>query len=249
MVYGTGWYYPSSVYWDSMNSPAYWHYGQTYGYNTGYHPAGAYYGGRGGFYGGRGGRYGWGRGYGYGGWGGYYGGRTTIEIESPTVNYNHGYGSAWEGPLQTTPGDPSEAADRSLDQFLPKKKVDGKEQFVKTSKEDAAKAATISASSLYASTSLSSNRFSGPDGEVYKHEGEEWAQYSEGNWDTMNAMQQKQQYEPRPQQKKQTRNYGGYVPAHKKTLSRAELDRQELARLEGMENYSKYRMEKESGNQ
>jgi hypothetical protein len=29
-------------------------------------------------------------------------------------------------------------------------------------------------------------------------------------------------------------------------LSRAELDRQELARTEGMDNYSKYRMQKES---
>ena len=29
VVYGTGWYYPSSVYYDSRNNPAYWHYGRT----------------------------------------------------------------------------------------------------------------------------------------------------------------------------------------------------------------------------
>jgi len=37
-----------------------------------------------------------------------------------------------------------------------------------------------------------------------------------------------------------------WLPAHKRTLSRAELDRQELARIEGMDNYSKYRMQKKS---
>jgi hypothetical protein len=244
VVYGTGWHYPSSVYWNSMNSPAYWHYGQTYGYNAGYHPVGAYYGGRSGYYGRRGGY-----GYGYGGWGGYgygYPSRTSITIESPTVNYTQGYGSAWEGPLQTTPGDPANATDRSLDKFLPRTKVDGKEIFVKTSKDETAKSATVSASSLYASTSLSSTRFSGPDGEVYKHEGQEWSQYSDGNWDTMQALEQNQRYEPRPRKKSEPGNYGGFVPAHKRTLSRSELDRQELARLEGMDNYSKYRMEKEA---
>ena len=242
VVYGTGWYYPSSVYWNSVSSPAYWHYGQTYGYNTGYHPVGAYYGGRSGYYGQR-------RGYGYGGWGGYgygYPASTSITIESPTVNYTQGYGSAWEGPLQTTPGNPANAADRSLDKFLPKEKVDGKEIFVKTSKDKAAKSASVSASSLYASTSLSSNRFSGPDGEVYKHEGQQWSQYSDGNWDTMQAMEQNQRYETRPQKKSEPGNYNRFVPAHKRTLSRSELDRQELARLEGMDNYSKYRMGKEA---
>ncbi|MFC1776520.1 hypothetical protein ACFL3I_04155 [Pseudomonadota bacterium] len=240
VVYGTGWYYPSSVYYDAGNNPAYWHYGLTYGYNTGYHPVGAYYGHRGGFY------RRWG-GY-YGGWGGYYPQRTTVTITSPSQNFNHGYGSAWEGPLQTTPGDPAKTAERSLDQFLPKKKVDGKEEFVKVSKEEAAQPAKISASSLYASTSLSSNRFAGPDGEVYKRDGQQWSQYSEGNWDTMNAMQQKQRYDTRPRQKVEVQNYGGYVPAHKKTLSRGELDRQEMARLEGMDNYARYRMERDSGN-
>jgi len=253
VVYGTGWYYPSSVYYDSRNNPAYWHYGRTYGYNTGYHSVGGYYGHRGGYYGRRGGyyggrgRYGWG-GYGYGGWGGYYPQRTTVTITSPTQNFNHGYGSAWEGPMQTTPGDPTKTPERSLDQFLPKKKVDGNEEFVKVSKEEAAQPVKISASSLYASSSLSSNRFAGPDGEVYKRDGEEWSQYSEGNWDTMNTMQQRQPQEPRPQQKKEVQYYRGYVPAHKKTLSRGELDRQELARMEGMDNYAKYRMERDSGN-
>jgi hypothetical protein len=230
------------VYWDSKNSPSYWHYAHTYGYNTGYHPVGAYYGVRGGYYG----RWGF-----YGGWGpyghgGYYPVRTTVSIESPTVNYNHGYGSAWEGPYQTTPGDPAKAGDRSLDKFLPRKKVDGKEVFVKTSKADADQPPRVSASSLYAGTITSSNRYSGPGGEVYKREGDEWSQYNDGNWDTMNAIRQKQRHEPRPQSRPQTEIKGGYIPARKKTLSRSELDRQELARLEGMDNYSKYRMEKES---
>jgi len=245
VVYGTGWHYPSSVYYDSMNHPHYWHYGMTYGHNIGYHPVGAFYGWRGGYYGRWGGFYG---GWGPYGWGGYYPYRSTVTFSSPTQNFNHGYGSAWEGPLQTTPGDPRKASERSLDKFLPKKKVDGREEFVKTSKEDAAKPATISASSLYASTSLSSNRFSGPDGEVYKREGQEWSQYSEGNWDTMRSMQQNQPYEQRPQQKKEKQYYRGYVPAHKKTLSRGELDRQEMARLEGMDNYAKYRTKQDSGN-
>ncbi len=243
VVYGTGWYYPSSVYWDPRNRPAYWHHASTYGYNAGYYPVGAYYGGRSRFYGGYGG---WGR---YGGWGGYggWGSRTTMTIESPTVDFTHGYGSAWEGPLQTTPGDPSETAERSLDEFLPKKKSDGKEEFIDTSKD--VKPAKISASSLYMSSTMSSNKFSGPDGGVYqREEGQEWSQYSEGNWTTMNAIQQNQRLEPRPQQQPETGNYNRFVPAHKRTLSRSELDAQELARLEGMENYSKYRMENEANN-
>jgi hypothetical protein len=208
---------------------------------------GAYYGGRAGYYNRRYGRGGWGRyGYGHGGWGGYYGGRTTITIASPTVNFTQGYGSAWDGPLQTTPGDPAEAAERSLDEFLPKKKVDGKEVFVKTSKADTGKPTPVSASSLYASAALSSNRFSGPDGEVYKREDKQWSQYNEGNWTTMQAMAQNHRYEPRPQQRSEKQDDDRWLPAHKRTLSRAELDRQELARLEGMDNYSKYRMEKES---
>jgi len=190
--------------------------------------------------------WGWG---GFGPWGGGYGGYSSITIESPTVNFTHGYGSAWEGPLQTTPGDPSETAEKSLDQFLPKKKVDGAEEFIDTSKDGVVKPAKISASSLYASSSLSSNRFSGPGGEVYKHEDQEWSQYSEGNWTTMQALEQEQRYQARPQQRPESRTYQGFVPAHKRTLSRSELDRQEMARLEGMDNYSKYRMEQDSGNQ
>ncbi len=241
VVYGTGWHYPSSVYWNAARRPAYWPYASTYGYNVGYHPVGSYYGSRARFYGGYGGwgRYGWG---GYGGWGPVH---STVTIKSPTVDFNHGYGSAWEGPLQTTPGDPSEAADRSLDEFLPKKKTTGKEVFTDTSKD--AKPPKLSASSLYMSSGFSSNNISGPNGEVYKREeGQEWSQYSEGNWNTMNAMQQDQRLEPRPQRPRETVNPNRFVPAHKRTLSRAELDRQELARLEGMDSYSKYRMDKDA---
>jgi len=246
VVYGTGWHYPSNVYWDSANGPAYWNYGSTYGYNVGYHPVGAYYGGRMGYWGGWGGYgpWGWG-GYGPWGWGGY--SYSSITIESPTVDFTHGYGSAWEGPLQTTPGDPAENADRSLDKFLPKKKSDGEEKFTDTSKDGVAKPAKLSASSLYASTSLSSTRFAGPDGEVYKREDKEWHQYSDGNWNTMQAMEQDYRNSTRTQQRPETRKYEPLLPAHKRTLSRSELDQQELARLEGMDNYSKYRMEKESG--
>lgn len=245
VVYGTGWHYPSRVYWDSNQNPVYWNYGLTYGFNTGYHPVGAYYGGRGAYFG-HWGYGGWGP-YGYGGWGGYYPQRTTVTIESPAVNYNHGYGSAWEGPLQTTPGDSSKAAGNSLDKFLPKEKVDGTEIFEKISEEDAARPAKLSASSLLADVTLSSHRFSGPEGGVYKREGEEWQQYSEGNWATMDAMQQQVRQAPQPKQTAEVKNNGRWIPAHKKTLSRSDLDRQELARLEGMENYSKYRMSKEPG--
>ncbi|MDX2416637.1 MAG: hypothetical protein QNK19_04160 [Xanthomonadales bacterium] len=249
VVYGTGWNYPSSVYWDSANGPAYWHYGRTYGYNTGYHPVGAYYGHRGGYYGRWGyGPYGSRGGYGpYGGWG--YPSRTTMIIESPTVNYTQGYGSAWEGPLQTTPGDPSRAEDQSLEKYLPKKKVDGTEKFVKTSKADQAKVPKVSASSLYASASLSSNRFSDPDGNVYKHEDDGWSHYKDGNWKTMQAIAREQPVEPRPQQRPETQYRQGFIPAHKQTLSRSELDRQDRARIEGMDQYSKYRMKQEAKDQ
>jgi hypothetical protein len=241
VVYGTGWHYPSNVYWDSANGPAYWNYGMTYGYNTGYHPVGAYYGHRARYYG----RWGYGP---YGGWGGYgpYGGwgygSTTVTINSPSVNYTQGFGSVWEGPLQTTPGDPSVTAEKSLDKYLPKKKVDGTEKFVKTSKEDQAKANTVSASSLYAGATLSSNRISGPDGKVYKNEGQGWSHYSDGDWTTMQAIAREQPVEPRSQKKTETQNQQRWLPAHKRTLSRSELDRQELARLEGMDQYSKYRV-------
>ena len=248
VVYGTGWNYPSSVYWDSANGPAYWNHWQTYGYNTGYHPVGAYYGHRGGYYG----RWGYGPyggvGYGpYGGWG--YPSRTTVTIESPTVNYTQGYGSAWEGPLQTTPGDPSKTEEKSLDEYLPKNKVDGTEKFVKTSRADQEKVARVSASSLYASATLSSNRFSDPDGNVYKHEDEGWSHYKDGNWKTMQAIARDQPVEPRPQQTPETQYRQGFIPAHKQTLSRSELDRQEMARIEGMDQYSKYRMQQEAKNQ
>jgi hypothetical protein len=160
------------------------------------------------------------------------------------VNFIQGYGSAWQGPLQTTPGAPSKASENSLDKFLPRKKTDGSEVFVKTTKEEAEQAAKVSASSLYASASLSSNRFSGLNGEVYQREGESWHQYSEGNWDTMKAIGQSQPV-PAPRPKTETTTDRGFVPAHKRTLSRSELDRQELARLEGMDNYAKYRMQKD----
>ncbi len=63
----------------------------------------------------------------------------------------------------------------------------------------------------------------------------------------MQAMEQDYRNSTRPQRRPETQQYERLLPAHKRTLSRAELDRQELARLEGMDNYSKYRMEKESG--
>jgi len=254
VVHGTGWHYPSSVYWDSRRRPAYWPYASTYGYNIGYHPVGAYYGGRMGFragwggYGGWGGCGGWG---GYGGWAGYggyggCGGYTSITIESPTVNYNHGYGSAWEGPMQTTPGDPADAAERSLDQYLPAKKSTGNDKFIDTSKDEAVGKTVVSASSLYATTSLSSNMFSGPDGEVYKRENDEWQQYNDGSWSTAERRKQGYGLQNQPMRQEQQRYDKRFVPAHRKVLSRGELDRQEMARLEGMDNYAKYRMQKES---
>jgi len=259
VVHGTGWHYPSSVYWDSSHRPAYWPYASTYGYNIGYHPVGAYYGGRVGFrggwggYGGLGGCGGWG-GYGgrarygvYGGYGGYggCGGYTSITIESPTVDFNHGFGSAWEGPLQTTPGDPADAAERSLDQFLPAKKSTGNDKFIDTSKDEAVGKTVVSASSLYASSSLSSNMFSGSDGEVYKRENDEWQQYNDGSWSTAERRKRGYDLQNQPMRQEQPQRER-FLPAHKKTLSRGELDRQELARIEGMDNYSKYRMEKDS---
>jgi len=241
VVYGTGWHYPSNVYWDSANGPAYWNYGMTYGYNTGYHPVGAYYGHRA-RYSGRWGYGPYGRWGGYGPYGGWGYGSTTVTINSPSVNYTQGFGSVWEGPLQTTPGDPSVTAEKSLDKYLPKKKIDGTEKFVKTSKEDQAKATTVSASSLYAGATLSSNRISGPDGKVYKNEGQGWSHYSDGDWTTMQAIAREQPVEPRSQKKTETQNQQRWLPAHKRTLSRSELDRQELARLEGMDQYSRYRV-------
>jgi hypothetical protein len=63
----------------------------------------------------------------------------------------------------------------------------------------------------------------------------------------MQAMEQDYRNSTRSQRRPESQSYQGFVPAHKRTLSRAELDQQELARLEGMDSYSKYRMEKESG--
>lgn len=236
VVYGTGWYYPSNVYWDSVDAPAYWPYGRTYGYNTVYRPIGAYYGHRAAYYG-RWGAYGP-----YGGWG--YGEVTTITVNSASVNYKQGYGSAWEGPLQTTPGDPAAGKEKSLDEFLPRKQVDGTETFVKTGNDDQAESAGVSTASLYAGVTLSSNRFSGPDGEVYQREGQQWNHYSEGEWTTMHAISRDQPLQARPQQKTTEQGQQGWVPAHKRVLSRSELDRQEMARIEGMDQYSKYRMSK-----
>ena len=247
VVYGTGWYYPSSVYWDSANGPAYWNHGRTYGYNIGYHPVGAYYGHRGGYYG----RWGYGP---YRGWGGYgpYGGwgySQTMTIESPTVNYTQGYGSVWEGPLQTTPGDPTKSEEQSLEKFLPKKKADGTEKFVHVDKDSGSQPPKVSAASLYAGAALSSKRYSDPDGNVYKREDKEWSHYSDGNWDTMQAIAREQPLKRQPKQRPDPKEYERYLPAHKQTLSRSELDRQELARLEGMDQYSKYRMKQEAGEQ
>ena len=229
VVHGTGWYYPSNVYWGAGHMPAYWHHRPTYGYNTRYNP----------IYAGYGGRYGM-----YGGWG--Y--TTSYEIKSPTVDFTHGYGSAWEGPLQTTPGDPARTAEKSLDEFLPAKKSKGTEEFIDTSQDEAVGKTVVSASSLYAGSSLSTNMFSGPDGEVYKRENDEWHQYSDGSWST--AERRKRGYDLQNQPTRQEQTYNNrFVPAHKKTLSRGELDRQEMARIEGMDNYSKYRMEKDSKEQ
>ena len=247
VVYGTGWHHPSSVYYDSANGPAYWRYGSTYGYNTVYHPAGAYYGHRARVYGRRG--YGPYRGWGYGPYAGYGYSRTTVTIESPAVNYTQGYGSAWEGPLQTTPGDPASKDKNSLEEYLPKKKADGTEKFVATSKDRTAKPAKISAASLYSGVALSSNRFSGPEGKVYKREEEGWSEYSDGNWNTMHAIAGQQPVETRPRQKTEAQDMDRWLPAHKRTLSRGELDRQEMARTEGMDQYSKYRMQRDSGEQ
>lgn len=172
-----------------------------------------------------------------------------MTIESPSVNYTQGYGSAWEGPLQTTPGDPSKSKEQSLEAYLPKKKADGTEQFVRVDKNSTAGPAGISAASLYAGAALSSSRYAGPDGKVYKREDKQWSHYSEGNWDTMQAIAREQPVEARQKQSPNPEAYERFLPAHKRTLSRSELDRQELARIEGMDQYSKYRMEQESKRQ
>jgi hypothetical protein len=224
VVHGTGWYYPASVFWGPGHLPMYWHHMPTYGYNMGYNPIYASYGGR----------------YGYQPWGGH----RSIIIESPTVDFTHGYGSAWEGPLQTTPADPADDADRSLDEFLPAKVSDGTEEFVETNPMDTDKPVSLSASSLYAGSTLSSNMFSGADGEVYKYDNDEWKQYNDGSWST--AERRKRGYELQNQPtREQQDSINRFIPAHRKELSRGELDRQELARTEGMDNYAKYRMETE----
>ncbi|MFV1998550.1 MAG: hypothetical protein ACC641_11135, partial [Acidiferrobacterales bacterium] len=50
VVHGTGWHYPSSVFWDSRHMPVYWNHMPTYGYNMGYNSVYASYGGRYGYY-------------------------------------------------------------------------------------------------------------------------------------------------------------------------------------------------------
>jgi len=107
----------------------------------------------------------------------------------------------------------------------------------------------VSAASLYAGTSFSSDRFVGPDGVVYKRENQGWSQHNDGNWTTMQAIAADQPVQARPQQIPEPGYRQGYVPAHKKTLSRSELDRQELARIEGMDQYSKYRMQQDGKDQ
>jgi len=238
VVYGTGWHHPSSVYWDPVAGPVYWPYGRTYGYNTVYFPIGAFYGHRYPYFG-------WWGGYGpYGGWG--YGGTTTISVTQPPVNFSQGSGSAWDGPLQTSPGDPAVGNGRSLDAFLPKKQADGTEKFTPTRTDGETAPTGVTASSLYAGAMLSSNRYSGPDGEVYRHEGEQWSQYGEGDWTAMQAIASQQPVDRQAVQAREAEQPQGWVPARKRSLSRSELDRQALARIEGMEQYSNYLMQKEA---
>jgi len=235
VVYGTGWYHPSSVYWDPVAGPAYWPYVRTYGYNTVYYPIGAYYAHRYPYYG-------WWGGYGpYGGWG--YGGRTTISISSPPVDFDRGPGSAWDGPWQTSPG---VGGERSLQAFLPKKEADGTEEFIPANKDGAAAHDKVTASSLYAGAMLSSNRFSGPDGDVYEREDQQWRKYDSGDWTTVQAIAGQQPLKRETEQVTVTGGAEPWVPARKKSLSRSELDRQALARIEGMDQYSKYLMQKEA---
>lgn len=232
VVHGTGWYYPSSVYWGAGYRPMYWHHRPTYGYSMGYNPIYAGYGGR------YGGRYGFNQ-----PWGGY----SSFEISSPTVDFTHEYGSVWDGPLQTTPGDPGKADEESLDQFLPKKKKsDGTEKFVHVSKPAKAGEPKLTASSLYASSALSSNMFSGPNGEVYKQKDNEWQHYNDGSWSNAERRRKGYEVQNRPILRQEQVVPGGWIPAHKKVLSRGELDRQNLARIEGMDNYAKYRMAQEA---
>ncbi len=229
VVYGTGWYYPSNVYWGAGNRPVYWRHTPTYGYHTAYNPIGASYYGR----------------YGhYGSWRN----STTIYIESPTVDFTHGYGSAWDGPLQTTPVEPSKSKVNKLDQFLPEKQSDGTDVFTKTTRAEAKKATKVTAESLYASSALSSNLFSGPDGQVYKKNDNQWARHDNGGWSTMESMEADLNLNA-ANRRPETQTAERWLPAHKRTLSRAELDEQNRARLEGMDNYSKYRMQKESEQQ
>lgn len=238
VVYGTGWHHPSSVYWDPVTGPAYWPYVRTYGYNTVYYPVGAYYGHR---YPYRG----WWGGYEpYGGWG--YGSTTTISVTSPPVNFSQGPGSAWDGPLQTSPGDPVVNKGKSLDAFLPRKAADGTEKFTPTGTDGKSGPAGVTASSLYSSAMLSSNRFSGPDGDIYKSEDQQWSRYDGGGWTTMQAISGQQPVDGRMEQVMVIEGPEPWVPARKKSLSRSELDRQALARIEGMDQYSKYLMAKEA---
>jgi hypothetical protein len=230
VVYGTGWNYPGQVYWDASHGPAYWRHWWTYGYNMGYYPVGGLYRPRYPYYNGW---YGWSA----------YRPMTTMSIKSPAVDYQHGHGSAWEGPLQTTPGIKSDTG--SLDRFLPKDNhVDGTESFTRVTEEETAAASKVSAVSLYASTSLSSSRFSGRDGEVYKKEGEEWRHYREGDWREVSETQRNAVL-PSSSDKSKSGQAEPWLPAHKRVLSRSELDEQALSRLEGMDNYAKYRMEKD----
>ncbi len=238
VVYGTGWHHPSSVYWDPVAGPAYWPYVRTYGYNTVYYPVGAYYGHRYPYHG-------WWGGYGpYGGWG--YGVATTVSVTQAPVNFSQGPGSAWDGPLQTPPGDPTVSSEKSLDAFLPKKEADGTEKFTPSRTEGDTGPSGVTASSLYAGAMLSSNRYSGPDGGVYRHEGEQWSQYGEGDWTTMQAIAGQQPVDRQALQAGETAEQQGWLPARKRSLSRSELDRQALARIEGMDQYSRYLMQKEA---
>ena len=82
---------------------------------------------------------------------------------------------------------------------------------------------------------------------MYKREDKNWSQYDDGNWNTMQAIARQQPVESRSRPKAEAQNMDRFLPAHKRTLSRSELDRQEMARIEGMDQYSKYRTQRDSG--
>ena len=222
VVYGTGWHSPYLYYRGSASSSFYWHHVPTYGYGALYDPIGGVYGWRPGYY----------NPWGY---------STTVSLVSPAREFVHAQG----GPFQTSPGRKSDNEPISPELYQPDRVSDGTEKPVEITQSDGYQATSNLAHSLYLSSTLSSNMFSGRNGEVYKHENDEWEQYDEGNWSTMQEMQKQHRIEE-PLRRPSPPASQGWLPAHKRTLSIAELDRQQLARLEGMDNYSRHRMRKES---